>query len=107
MTKNKNANQKPSRIVTCLFITIENRSATGSGSLIPYATLKWVGSQSTVTGLDAREMFRMLLTDARDAREGVLISNPLPRQTGLHLLKSEEREAGIGTTIVIKRISYI
>jgi len=42
--------------------------------------------------------------DGNGTREGVLSSNPLSGQTGLHLFGSEERVAGIGT-ILIRRIS--
>lgn len=57
-------------------------------------------------GLDASGVFRIFGTGKNGTRKGIPINNPSPSQTGLHLLRSEEREAGIGT-IVIKRISYI
>jgi hypothetical protein len=104
-TKIKTLTRAKSASRLCLFITIENRSATGSRILDPIWDLEVGGV--TEDGLDASESVQDVGDrDGNGMREGVLISNPLPGQTGLHLLGSEEQEAGIGTT-VIKRISYI
>ena len=38
--------------------------------------------------------------DGDGTRENILIRKPLPGQTGLHLLRSEERIAGISTILI-------
>ena len=104
-TKKKKANQSQVGIVTCLFITIENRPPTGSRILDPIWDLEVDGV--TEDGLDSSESVQDFGDrDGNGTCEGVLSSNPLLGQAGLHLLGSEERVAGIGT-ILIKRISYI
>jgi hypothetical protein len=105
MTTKKKANQSQVGIVSRLFITIENRSATGSRILDPIWDLEVGGVVED--GLDASESVQDFGDrDGHRTREAVLIGNPLPGQAGLHLLGSEERVAGIGT-VLIERISYI
>ena len=65
-TKNKNANQSQVGIVTCFFITIVNRRATGSRILNPICDLEVGGV--TKYGLDASEVFRMLGTETGTGR---------------------------------------
>ena len=75
--KNENANQNKVDIVTCLFITIENRSATVGRIHHPIWDFKV--DRVAKAGLDANENFQDFGDrDGNGTREGVLISNPLP-----------------------------
>ena len=85
--------------MTCLFITIENRTATGSRILDSVWDFE-VGRVAE-DSLDASESVQDFGDrDGDGTREGILISKPLLGQTGLHLLGSEERVAGIGTILI-------
>ena len=73
MTKSENANESQVGIAICLFITIENRSATGSRILDPIWDLEVGGIAED--GLDASEIFRILGTDRDGMCEDTLTNN--------------------------------
>jgi len=77
MTIKMKTNQSQVGIVTRLFITIENRSATGGQILDPIWDLEEGGVAEA--GLGAGESVQNLGDrDGNGTREGVLINNPLP-----------------------------
>ena len=85
--------------MTSLFITIKDRTTTGSRILDPVWDLE--AGRVAEDSLDTSESVQDFWDgNGEGTREGILISNPLLGQTGPHLLGSEERVAGIGTILI-------
>jgi len=95
----KDTHESQVGIVTSLFVLVENGPAAGGRILDPIGNLEVGGVAED--SLDGSEGVQDLGDgDRNGTREGVLISNPLPGKTGLHLFRSEEGEAGIGAVLI-------
>ena len=98
MIKIKNTNESQVGIVTGLFVLIKNRSPTRSRILDPVWDLEVRGvAEDSLDGSESVQDFGN--GDRNGTREGVFIGNPLLGEAVLHLFRSEEGEASIGTIL--------